>query len=160
MHCSFLVVFLLVTLYLQMTSYIRQEMVKCCCSCCSEVQTKGQDFGMLCCVVRLCFFHCCHSYWSLKLFVHGSGNSHQWNARSAVLLVVVFSVLRVFESENRQEVGIIWWQSVFIFICSHVQLYSVIWIQCHWVSGSWCSKAMRCVRNIRMYSQNDLASRL
>jgi hypothetical protein len=87
---------------------------------------KGQDFGMLYCVLWLCFFHCCHSYWPLKLFVHGSGNNQQWSARSAVLLVA-FGVLRVFESENRKEVGIIWWHSVVIFMSSHIRLYSVIW---------------------------------
>ena len=63
---------------------------------------KGQDFGMLCCVVWLCFFHCCHSYWHLKLFVHGSGNNQQWNPRSAVLLVVVFRVLRVSQRIERK----------------------------------------------------------
>ena len=58
--------------------------------------------------------------------MHGSGNNQQWNASSAGLLVVVSGVLRVFESENRKEVGITWRHSMFIFISSHVQLYSVI----------------------------------
>jgi hypothetical protein len=74
-----------------------------------------------------CFFHCSQSYWPLKLFVHGCGNNQQWNARSAVLLVIVIGVLRVFESENRKEVGIIWRNSIFILNSSHIQLYSVIW---------------------------------